>query len=405
MEDASIEDSSAAVHSNKRHTPWLQWKFIDDTKKLEINQLMLETSSRIGDALTELSDVFDWLGDELTVLGECKSKQKRLDSIKCIRSKIQMVHHPIVPLLYIASESLREAGLTLAPMGATNVLHQRNESKRKKELKLGTRTSRNKSARLQLINDFVNRSDVDWREGLGRTQKVASKNFPARSNDGSVSALDSEQDETMDGSSFHSATTTSEAVVPRKRNESAESTIQKQKKRKLSTPSKVSKLKTVTTQAVANVSIPPPANGHQYTKPEAVSVAAAYPKDSKNRGSAIQTMIDKGYVPASKRTIQRLLKLADEGNQVPHTPWSSSNGGSPPILNNEDIDAICARVIEKNARIHGKEDIMEMLVHSAKNKMKQKGLDPSLAKTEFSAAVVHNYMTMFKSKLPAYYWA
>jgi hypothetical protein len=82
------------------------------------------------------------------------------------------------------------------------MLHQRNESKRKKELKLGTRTSRNKSARLQLINDFVNRSDVDWREGLGRTQKVASKNFPATINDGSVSALDSEQDETMDGSSF-----------------------------------------------------------------------------------------------------------------------------------------------------------------------------------------------------------
>jgi hypothetical protein len=128
---------------------------------------------------------------------------------------------------------------------------------------------------LQLINEFVNRSDVDWREGLGRTQKVASKNFPATSNDGSVSDLDSEQDETMDGSSFHSATTTSEAVVPRKRNESAESTIQKQKKRKLSPSSQVSKLKAVTTQAVANVSIPPPANGHQYTKPEAVSVAAA----------------------------------------------------------------------------------------------------------------------------------
>jgi hypothetical protein len=44
MDVASIEDSSAAVHSNKRHTPWLQWKFIDDTKKLEINQLMLENS-------------------------------------------------------------------------------------------------------------------------------------------------------------------------------------------------------------------------------------------------------------------------------------------------------------------------------------------------------------------------
>jgi hypothetical protein len=155
--------------------------------------------------------------------------------------------------------------------------------------------------------------------------------------------------------------------------QNAESTIQKQKKRKLSPSSKVSKLKAVTTQAVANVPIPPPANGHQYTKQEAVSVAAAYPKDSKDRGSAIQTMIDKGYVPTSKRTIQRLLKLAGEGNQVPHTPWSSSNGGSPPILNNEDIDAICARVIEKNARIHGKEDIMEMLVHSAKKQDETEG--------------------------------
>jgi hypothetical protein len=120
----------------------------------------------------------------------------------------------------------------------------------------------------------------------------------------------------------------------------------------------------------------------------------------------MQAMIDMGYVPNSKRTIQRLVKLAeDEGKPVPDTPWASSNGGAPAILGNSDIDAIVARVIEKNARISGKDDIVEMLVHAAKAKMKQRGEDPGAAKTQFSNGVIHNYWVIFKSKLPQRYFA
>jgi hypothetical protein len=123
------------------------------------------------------------------------------------------------------------------------------------------------------------------------------------------------------------------------------------------------------------------------------------------RGSAVSAMIHRGYVPGCKRTLQRLVKLAEDGLPVPDTRWTSSNGGQPPILDNEDIDAIVARIMEKNIKVNGKADVVEMLVHAAKAKMIQKGEDPSTSKAGFSNGAVQNYMTIFKSKLPAEYWA
>ena len=128
-----MEDKKSKTEHAK--SPWLQWKNnVDDDKKLEANQLLLETSSRVQDAMAELSNVMHSIENELVELGECDANQ-RLESIKRIRSMLQTtVKKPILPLMHIASESLREAGLTLAPMMSTTVLHERNEAERKKRL-------------------------------------------------------------------------------------------------------------------------------------------------------------------------------------------------------------------------------------------------------------------------------
>ena len=416
-----MEDKESKTEHAK--SPWLQWKNnVDDDKKLEANQLLLETSSRVQDAMAELSNVMHSIENELVELGECNANQ-RLESIERIRSILQTtVNKPILPLMHIASESLREAGLTLAPMMSTTVLHERNEAERKK--RLGGKC--NKNLKMQMIEDFVQR-----RESLRQKCTGYDTKLPAAAIGGSFAAasaivsrkIPDNSSEMETGNNCNSTTTdnsnlsdTDEVISKKTKatNNNQSSTRQQKKIKSLIQEElhKSSQQSTFNNKAHKSclsegldINIPPPVRGLHYTKPEAVSVARSYPSNSINRGVALKVMIEKGYVPASKRTIQRLIKLAEEGKPVPNTAWISSNGGAPPILNNDDIDAIVKRIIEKNARVHGKEDIVEMLVHASKAKMKQKGEDPDLAKATFSTGVVHNYMTIFKSKLPAAYWA
>lgn len=398
-----------------------------------------------------------------------------MESINRIRSKLQLVHHPILPLVHVAAETVKDAGLTLAPMGGTIALHDRNEARRKREC--GSKRFRDRNVRVQLMSDFLERSGVDWRgavserctasretlssvvraeealesvgqeqdldvgEALAETivdqglqQVVGASEALAESiivDQGSERAGSSEinpdeneaaEAEVMEAAENYITNAVEETTLPplpelpsahpeivasRQNNESRTTTTstssQPLKKRKITTTTETKS----TSKKVkdAELLLPPPTKGSQYTKPEAVQVAQSYPRDSNARGNAMQAMINMGYVPSSKRTIQRLVKLAEEGKPVPNTPWGGSNGGAPPILGNEDIDAIVKRVKEKDARIHGKSDVVEMLVHAARAKALQRGEDPETAKTEFSGGVVHNYMTIFKSKLPARYWA
>ena len=420
-----MEDKSKTEQAK---SPWLQWKNnVDDVKKLEANQLLLETSSRVRDAMVELSSVMHSIEGELVELGECDSKNQRLESIVRIRSKLQnTVNKPILPLMHIASESLREAGLTLAPMMSTTVLHERNEAERKRSLG----GNHNKNLKMRMIEDFVQKRGSLPEKCTGYDTKlpaaaiessfaaapaIISMKTPNNSSEMGTEGAGSPKSSGTKVNCISTNTVSTNLSKKTRAINNKQSSTQPQKKIKSLMPKEPH---TLERQSIPNnkahksslheglgISIPPPVRGPYYTKPEAVSVARSYPSNSINRGAALKAMIEKGYVPASKRTVQRLIKLAEEGKPVPNTQWISSNGGAPPILNNDDIDAIVKRIIEKNARVYGKEDIVEMLVHASKAKMKQKGEDPNLAKAAFSTGVVHNYMTIFKSKLPSSYWA
>ncbi|KAL3775302.1 hypothetical protein ACHAWO_001296 [Cyclotella atomus] len=507
----------ASAPSTKKKSPWQTWRTMDDTSKLQTNQLLLETSSRLNDAFTELCTFLDSLDSDLTALSN-QRKHGQDDVISRIRSKLRLIHHPVLPMVYIAVETIQDAALTLAPVGSTLQLHERNEARRKSEAVCsysGGGSKKKDGCRMQLMGDFLERSSLDWVQAVGercvgsrlalgvqqeegegdceemimgaadlkvpalppiqlggnelgvieagyaaglgtnlsacesnRTHKKRSrgKRFQDESNDERTNTIrskaskDAGDDDPGSEQDFGTETTVDvDALVSGlKKVDASESNLEKGKsaascqktndtspsmpssqplkKRKLAAvsrqskstalPKKKTKKQRATKARAKEFPLPPPAKGSQYTKPEAVSIARAYPKDTNARGSAMQAMIDKGYVPSSKRTIQRLIKLTeDEGKPVPDTPWGSSNGGAPPILGNSDIDAIVARIIHKNARIHGKSDIVEMLVHAARAKMKQRGEDPEGAKTRFSSGVIHNYWVIFKSKLPERYWA
>jgi hypothetical protein len=553
-----IAEAADLGRQTDRRVPWQQWKKANETQKLQVNQYLLETSARVDDAISELLSMMNWLDVELKNLDECRGKLQRKERVNSIRSTVEVINHPLVALLYIASDALRQAGMTLAPMGATKVLYERNDAKRKRDL---SKQSQSKSVELRMIENFVDKSEVDWRKGITqrkyskvnpfdegnsngklpitlpptlngeqytkretahilseysntgivwksdvmkylveqnlvpvgiRTLQRLAKRYEEEGGDVSGAFYDSwemEKGKSCDDSSDvdvkatdsrietspedatneesltepmgpeGSEKNTSQAIgdainiqqkesacaaadagngeiasalsdptasatlgkapipkmdstnTPKKNKLTTQSASPDRKKlkvakrREITMPKLPTRKKDKTPSRVRDFPLPPPINGHQYTKPEAVHLARSYPRDSMQRGSAVSAMIHRGYVPGCKRTLQRLVKLAEDGLPVPDTRWTSSNGGQPPILDNEDIDAIVARIMEKNIKVNGKADVVEMLVHAAKAKMIQKGEDPSTSKAGFSNGAVQNYMTIFKSKLPAEYWA
>jgi hypothetical protein len=234
MDNTTDKGSSvAATTSNtKRQSSRLQWQHINGTKKLEISRFVLETSSRLSDASTELSNIVNSLDDELTVLRECRNQQQRLESIQRIRSKIQTINHPIVSLIHFASGSLHEAGSTLAPPRASDV-SQRDVLK---------------NERLQLRNDFVHNSAFDLREGIDEKKvAVVSANdksgadyasaepFQSKSGEKRKNAMRAVESGSETVAAFDAnVANTAPAVSTNNTSKSTESTSHPQKKRKLS---------------------------------------------------------------------------------------------------------------------------------------------------------------------------
>jgi len=74
--------------------------------------------------------------------------------------------------------------------------------------------------------------------------------------------------------------------------------------------------------------------GGYYSKLHAIKVATTYPKYSKERGDAIQHMVNNNrYVP-SKSALERLMKMEKDGQLVVDDEWNTSKGGQkrPSIL-------------------------------------------------------------------------
>jgi hypothetical protein len=120
----------------------------DESAKLDTNQLLLETASRVDNAICELMEYATILSEPGTVN---KSKLKKMgDNIK----------GTIIPVLYIAARSLGITGTAFAPIAVTKYVFDRSEAQRKREV-VDTQIIMEKSAGIQLMDDFVERSAID----------------------------------------------------------------------------------------------------------------------------------------------------------------------------------------------------------------------------------------------------
>jgi hypothetical protein len=80
-----------------------------------------------------------------------------------------------------------------------------------------------------------------------------------------------------------------------------------------------------------NVTITPLSNGNgvQYRKSEVVNELRKYKKGSKEICTAMNDMINMGYVPCGVHKLRRMMSLDAEGKPTPDTPWLTSKGRKP----------------------------------------------------------------------------
>ena len=82
--------------------------------------------------------------------------------------------------------------------------------------------------------------------------------------------------------------------------------------------------------------------------------------------------------------------------------------GQPSFLKDADIDAIVERIKEQNSKISGG-DVEAMVIEAARAKRRRvssagEGDDAGEERRKISTASLKNYVAIFKSKLPDFYW-
>lgn len=256
--DDNIEEKSKSQTEKKRsrksvNAPRLvPREHITESERLDTNQFLYETASRMDNVIEELVDYTNTLSDTSK-----ENESKRQEVLKNMRQSI-------LPMLYIASNSMKQTAMSFAPFAGTDTVHKRKDVQKKRDVV--DKTSELSPA-LQMINDFVKSSIVDIPEYLTREEpsvgKVSSRLLKAKPESSANRHDDTE-----------------------------------------------------------TISILRPYNGTLYTKSEAIYCCKLYPKGSLERGRALRAMRAKGYTPASVKTIQRLVDAYENGHPPACELWN-----------------------------------------------------------------------------------
>ena len=271
----------------------------NEAYKLRTNQHLLESSSRLDDAASELSQYAALLP---SLYKDTTSLSNQTGAQECLTNITQS----IIPLLKVCSNAMKDAGKYFAPFSGTVNIHNRNDAElkrrlvRQQDLRLQQQQQqqenggrRKKRPALLMIDEFVERSNVI----------VSTEVHCSDDNGGGETALA--------GAAAATANTTHNEgqLLP---SQPTPTTITKRK-----STTKTSKTKTT----VESVLILHPRNGTVYTKSEALAIAKRYRKGSRERGLAIRAMIHKKFVLSSRKTLYRLLQMDEEGREVLENGW------------------------------------------------------------------------------------
>ena len=284
----------------------------NDAYKLKTNQYLLETSSRLDDAVSELAHYTSLL---ISNSSNNSNSKKMQSSALEVRTGIE---HSIIPLLKIASDAMKESSKYFAPFSGTVNIHNRNDSEKKRRLLLleveeqnkmqqsgggGDKKRGKKRPALLMIDEFVERSNL-----IDNIMMTATNNNE-QPHQGEVGGLGS--------------------LLP-----SSSSSSKKRKAASSQTTSSSSTKKSSTT--TESIIILRPANNSVYTKSEAIAICKRYRKGSRERGIAIRAMIHKKFVLSSRKTLYRLLQQDEEGKVLLENGWLGC--GRPMKIDEDDVE-------------------------------------------------------------------
>lgn len=159
----------------------------------------------------------------------------------------------------------------------------------------------------------------------------------------------------------------------------------------------VEEIRSTTEAEVINYPLPPPANGSQYTKREAVNLVLKTKKASAERRHCMEAMIYRGYVPATVKTIYRVVHREERGEPLLDTEWVGN--GRPALLTNGEVDAIVSEMKDGGCEIFSRDDIERILIAAVREKHVRQGGSEDGARTKFPSATIKNYCTMFQCKM------
>ena len=222
-------------------------------------------------ATNELNNTSSRLEDANSILQQCMTMLKDKDvSMNQRNHMASNMNNLIIPLMEGAAKLLKNAAKEVAPRAECYKYHLMCEGERKRAAreKVERRVNRNgRTVEMELIAEFLNE---------GSMSNVQSNNTPRN---------------------------------------------KKQRTAKVTPPKGDG----------VDVHIPLPANGHEYTKPEAVRILSGTEFNSKERSAMMKKMTElpSRWAPTSVKTLQRLMTKHQKGELILDDGWSGNghNGG------------------------------------------------------------------------------
>ncbi|KAL7497702.1 hypothetical protein ACHAWT_005801 [Skeletonema menzelii] len=318
----------------------------NETYKLKTNQYLLESSSRLDDAVSELTHYSSLLLSHNNNNNKQSTKSSAKSSSSTTVECITNIEQSIIPLLKICSNAMKDAGKYFAPFSGTVNIHNRNDAERKRKLMLeeeervqfevvrqdeeegvvgimggGIKKKNKKNNRV-----VKKKKTKKKRPALLMIDEFVERNQVIVSTDRTVDHLDDTANMTTVAAAAATTTENSEqqpeqmGELPSPEQYSPPPTTRKRKAPSTTTTKKSNNNNNKTT-TIESIIILRPQNGSTYTKSEAIAICKRYRKNSRERGLAIRAMIHKKFVLASRKTLYRLLQQDEEGKVLLENGW------------------------------------------------------------------------------------
>ena len=283
-------------------------KHVGDTRRVDTK------GDRQLQATNELNDTSSRLKDANAILLQCMSMLK--DGEVSMNQRKQMasnVNNLIIPLIDGAAELIKKAAIEVAPRAGCHEYHKMCEGDRKRaaEEKVARGYKRNgRTVEMELIAEFLKRRKPNARKS---SSLEPSNNTPRNKKPRTAK------------------------VTPPKGAEGE----------------------------VDDVHIPVPANGHEYTKPEAVRILSETEFNSKERSAMMKKMTGNRWAPTSISTLQRLMAKHKKGELILDDGWSgngNNGGGRKRAFTNGDIDNLVSQW--KRGEAHGEDSVAHAITEA-----------------------------------------